>query len=65
MDTDSLELFSAMDEMEKEIKPHCLHSSTHSREAAWLLIDAVNEVRFLLIHGPINQQGDRHDALPS
>ena len=63
MDTDSLELFSAMDEMEKEIKPHCLHPSTHSREAAGLIMDALNSARFLLIHGHINQQRDRH-ALP-
>jgi hypothetical protein len=63
MDTDSLELFSVMDELEAAIKPHCLHSSTHSREAAGLLMDALNSARFLLIHGPINPHGDRH-ALP-
>lgn len=64
MDTKSLELFSVMDDMEAAIKPHCLHHGTHSREAAWLIMDALNRARFLLIHGPINQQGDRHDALP-
>ena len=60
MDTESLELFSAMDELEKAIKPYCLHSSIHSREAVGLLIDALNSARFLLIHGA---KGDRH-ALP-
>ena len=63
MDAESLELFSAMDELEAAIKPHCLHSSTHSREAAWLLMDALNSARFLLIHSSKKQQGDRH-ALP-
>jgi hypothetical protein len=60
MDTDSLELFSVMDELEAAIKPHCLHSSTHSREAAWLLIDAILQARYMLIH---DAKGDRH-ALP-
>lgn len=59
MDAESLELFSVMDELEAAIKPHCLHFNTHSREAAWLLIDAINEARYLLIHA----KGDRH-ALP-
>ena len=64
MDTDSLELFSAMDEMEKEIKPYRLHPSTHSREAAGLLMDALLHARYVLIHGPKNKPGDCHDALP-
>jgi len=63
MDEESLELFSAMDELEKEIKPYRLHPSTHSREAAGLLMDALLRARYVLIHGPENQQGDCHDAL--
>ncbi|WP_163098682.1 hypothetical protein GL267_008630 [Acidithiobacillus ferrianus] len=51
MDADSLELFSAMDELEAAIKSRCLHSSTHSREAAWLIMDVLNNARYLLIHG--------------
>lgn len=62
MNTESLELFSAMDELEKAIKPYCLHSSIHSREAAWLLIEAILQARYVLIHGA---KGNRHDALPS
>lgn len=63
MDDESLELFSVMDELEKAIKPYHYCPCIHSREAAWLLMDALNRARFLLIHGPINQQGDHH-ALP-
>jgi hypothetical protein len=59
MDAESRKLFSAMDDLEAAIKPHCLHHDIHSREAAWLLIDAINEARYLLIHA----KGDRH-ALP-
>lgn len=60
MDDTSLELFSVMDELEAVIRPYCLHQSTHSREATWLIIDAINAARYLLIHA----KGDRHDALP-
>ena len=56
MDTKSLELFSAMDDLEAAIKPHCLHSNTHSREAVGLLIDAILRARYMLIHGA---KGDR------
>ena len=61
MDDESLELFSAMDELEAAIKPYCLHSSAHSREAAWLLMDALNNARYMLIHGTKGVQ----NALPS
>ena len=60
MDTESLELFSVMDELEAAIKPYRLHASTHSREAAGLLMDALLRARYMIIHGA---KGDRH-ALP-
>ena len=59
MDSESHKLFSAMDELEKVIKPYCFHPGTHCREAAWLILDAINEARYLLIHA----KGDHH-ALP-
>ncbi len=61
MDAESLELFSAMDELEKAIKPYGYCQRIHSREAAWLLIDAILQARYVLIHGA---KGNRHDALP-
>ena len=59
MDDENRKMFSAMDELEAAIKPYCLHPSTHCREAAWLILDAINEARYLLIHA----KGNRH-ALP-
>ena len=56
MDAESRKLFSAMDDLEAAIKPHCLHSNTHSREAVGLLIDAILRARYMLIHGA---KGDR------
>ena len=64
MDTKSLELFSVMDDLEAAIKPNCLHHGIHSREAAWLLMDALIHARYVLIHGPKDTSGDHHDALP-
>lgn len=65
MDADSLELFSAMDELEAAIKPYGYCQRIHSREAAWLVIDALLHARYVLIHGHEKQQGDCHDdALP-
>lgn len=64
MDAESRKLFSAMDDLEAAIKPHCLHHRIHSREAAWLLMDAINEARFILIHGPNKRRKGDHHALP-
>ena len=63
MDAESRKLFSAMDDLEAAIKPHCLHHDIHSREAAWLLMDALLHARYVLIHGPKDVSGDRY-ALP-
>lgn len=50
MDTKSPELLSAMDELEAAIKPCRYCQCIHCREAIWLMIDALNEARYLLIH---------------
>lgn len=64
MSPENLKLFSALDNLEIVIKPYCLHPSIHCREAAGVIIDAINEARFILIHGPNKRRkGDCH-ALP-
>ena len=65
MDAESLKLFSALDNLETVIKPYSLHPSIHCREAAGLLMDAINKARFILIHSPKkHKKGDPHHALP-
>lgn len=60
MSPENLKLFSALDNLEAVIKPYSLHPSIHCRKAAGVILDAINEARFLLIH----PKGDHHDALP-
>ena len=61
MDDESRKLFSAMDELEKAIKPYVYCQNTHCREVVWLLMSTINEARYLLIHA--KRERDRH-ALP-